>query len=47
MAVLWMQGKLSWLAVRTALKIGGGSNAYNFLSVALREAYKRGLIATR
>jgi hypothetical protein len=47
LAVAWLEGKISHGAMRAATKLPIGSGSYAFLAVALREAYRRGLIQTK
>jgi hypothetical protein len=44
LAVAWLEGKISHGTMRAAAKLPVGSRSYGFLAVALREAYRRGLI---
>lgn len=43
-ALAWLEGKVSYIQITKALDIGEGSNIYNFLSVTLREAYRKGML---
>jgi hypothetical protein len=47
LAVAWLEGRISHGAMRAAAKLPVGSGSYGFLAVALREAYRRGLIQTK
>jgi hypothetical protein len=47
LAVAWLEGTISHGVMRAVTKLPVGSGAYAFLAVALREAYRRGLIQTK
>jgi hypothetical protein len=44
LALAWLKDEVSYTPVKVVMELGEGSNVYNFLAVALREAYRRGLI---
>jgi hypothetical protein len=44
LALAWLEGKINHGAMRGAAKLPVGSGSYAFLAVALRAAYRRGLI---
>jgi hypothetical protein len=44
LALAWILDQVSYTPIKTVMELGEGSNVYNFLAVALREAYRRGLL---
>jgi hypothetical protein len=44
LAVAWLEDRVGYTSVSTVRNLKNGQHVYSFLAIAIREAYRRGLI---